>query len=820
MSGLRRLIAWGLFLLGVAAGAEEASAPEASAPDPVVPALAGETSDGDEPVEEESAGETPELTARGRYNLGLARFGEGNYEEAATEFLAARDNAGPDPELRYRAAFNLGLSLAAQAGFGEPLAAPDPDPVPEVPPSAPPSPSEPQPAPEQIIETLRRSAAWFNDAVRLAPPGDDDARINLELVSKWIVQLADQLNQGDRLAARLDRLIDDQRGIRDQVRGLLGEVANAGAGAAPVGFATDFEALAARERALMAEVGDCVDLAAEERLFIEQMPEEERSPDQQGRAYQLAALTDYLERARQSLSDARRRLRRLEGERAHRRVDAALAELKRAREQLWDPVTVLQAAARDQQELIGHTGMLVASDRDSRRLETLPAWLTHKHLVDRQGDIAARTGGILGRFEAVADTDPAVLEETVEPGAHGILAAAIEAAPILDDGLAAMRNSIAALESGDASTGMAEELNALVALSEAIDLFADVKTLINLAYDDQRGVVALLGPGEESTGDPDAIDGPEVIAGFVNDNARRLARLEALLVEESKSAAAVGADGGDEGDAAVAHQASQQRYEMAETARRRAADGVEELAGHVRAGSAAAARTQAAETLEDLDELRRLFFSIVEHLAALLDEQGDTHDETATLQVESSADLGAAFAPSIGAAAQRQSGHAGLADQLAAALAQQSDAHGSPSANAATPAPAVDPGVGERLAKAADEVRKGAGRMTSAAALLADAAQRAMSMSPELEPALADQRAAMEHLENALRELVPPRQQQQQQQGEEQQQGDQAQPQPSEDEQMSQRQALKRLQAIRDREAERQRGQRQRGQREPVEKDW
>ena len=183
--------------------------------------------------------------------------------------------------------------------------------------------------------------------------------------------------------------------------------------------------------------------------------------------------------------------------------------------------------------------------------------------------------------------------------------------------------------------------------------------------------------------------------------------------------------------------------------------------------------------------------------------------------------MGDALAPSIGAVGQRQAGHARLADQLAAALARQSDAQASPSTDAA---PAVDPGAGEQLAKAAEEVRKGAGEMTSAAAVLADAAERATSMSPELEPALANQRAAMEHLENALRELVPP-EQQQQQQGEEQQQGDQAQPQPAEDEQMSQRQALKRLQAIRDREAERQRGQRERGQRErgqrgPVEKDW
>ena len=820
-------------LLGFAAGAEEVPTPG-----PVATSSEIATSDATAPAEEESAGEVPELTARGRYNLGLAHVGDGSYEEAAAEFLAARDNAGPDPELRYRAAFNLGLALAAQAGFGDPAPESVLDQTPEDPAQ------EPTPAPEQAIETLRQSAAWFNDAVRLAPPGDDDARINLELVSKWILQLADQLNEGDKLEARLDRLIDDQRGIRDQLRGLLAEVADAGAGAEPVGFATDFEALAVRERTLMAEVSDCVDLASEERLYIEQTPEEERSPDQQARAYQLGALTDYLERARQSFGDARRRLRRLEGERAHRRVDAALRELKRAREQLWDPVRVLQATARDERQLIAHTRALAAFDDASIQLgETLPGWLTAKHLVDRQEDIGARAGGILGRFEAVAATDPAVLQESAKPGSERVLDAAVEAVPILDDGLAAMRDAVSALESGDAASAVGEEDRALAALTETIELFADVKTLIELAYSGQQGVVRLLSPDDDANApelDPD--DRARVITELVDDNSRRLARLESLLEEEGEAAVSAideqGADADDGAsarqdgasarqDGAFARQAAEQRYQLAEEVRRRAAEGLAELADHVDRGSAGAARTQAAETLTDLEELRRLFFSIVEHLAALLADQGDTHDATATLQVESSAELGDAFAPSVASAAQRQTGHSQLADQLAAALARQADAQarqgdtqGSPSTGAGAPVPPGDPGAGERLAKAADEVRKGAGRMTSAATLLADAAERATTMSPELEPALADQQAAMEHLENALRELVPP--QQPQQQGEEQQQGDQAQPQPQpgEDEQMSQRQALKRLQAIRDREAERQRDRGERNPREPVEKDW
>ena len=111
--------------------------------------------------------------------------------------------------------------------------------------------------------------------------------------------------------------------------------------------------------------------------------------------------------------------------------------------------------------------------------------------------------------------------------------------------------------------------------------------------------------------------------------------------------------------------------------------------------------------------------------------------------------------------------------------------------------------------------------MHGAQAVIADALQRAASMSPDLEPALGDQSAAMEHVESAIRLLQPP------QEGES---GDESQPasageqgmEPSaeDSERMSQRQALRRLQAIRDRDAQRQRERQQGGRPEPVEKDW
>ena len=753
------------------------------------------------PAPAEQSDAAAELTPRGRYNLGLSQLDASDFEAAGEQFLAARDSAGPDAELRYRAAFNLGLALAN----GLPAEA----------------------EPTEAIATLRQSAAWFNDAVRLAPEGDDDARINLELVSRRILELADQLNQGNRLEARLDRLIDDQRGVRDEVRRLLMDIAAEQAAAEPLGFSDTFDALASRERALMAEVGDCLDLAAEERLFIEQTAEQERTPEQRSRVHQLTALADYLERARQSLSDTRRRLRRLEGERGHRRADAALAELKRAREQLLDPVQVLQAAYRDELALANHTTMLAAYRDDAVQLdadETVPAWLTDKHLADRQEDIAARSGGVLSQFEAVVAAPPSASDQQDARA----LQAVSEATPILERGLAEMRDAIAALRDADPAAALANESQALQALAQAIERFAGVKELVELAYGSQQRIAALLDPDAKTAShDLSSAERAEAIFALGEENRQRLDRLQPLLEEEAANAAAPAE--GEEPPDEQAQQAAAQRYAQAEELRAQAATSLATLLGEVeRIAHAAApptdARNAAAETLQALEALRRLFFSITEHIQALHAEQADTHDRTATLQFESSADAIETLPAELGLAAERQAGHSQLGDALADALARQADA-----AAAAPPPEGGEPDptgqeAAERLAEAAAEVRKASGRMHGASATLTDAAKRAGAMSPELEPALEDQLAALDHLQNALRTLSPP-QNQQNQNDQSQSDGDnqqQAQQQASpEEEQMSQRQALQRLQAIRDREAERRQRRNQQGmQSTPVEKDW
>ena len=775
-------------------------------------AEAGATNDSDSDGDA-AADEGAELTPRGIYNRGLTHLDAAAHDAAADDFLAARDSAGPDPELRYRAAFNLGLTLAH--GVAE-----------EAPPA-------------EAIDTLRQSAAWFNDAVRLAPPGDDDARINLELVSRRILALADQLNEGATLEGRIDRLIDDQRSVRDGIRGLLADVSAQEAGSEPHGFQDGFRGLASRERMLLADVGESIDLATEERLFIEQTPPEQLTPEQQGRAYQLQSVADFLERARQSLSDARRRLRRLEGERAHRRADAALAELKRAREQLLDPLRTLQAAARDEAQLNVETAAL-ATYRAQPLGEPPPAWLTTKHLADRQEDVGARTGGVLGRFEAVLAADNGEADE---------LRPVAEATPLLERGLAAMRSAIRALESDDPGTAAPEQTHALEQLGRAIELFAGAKELIELAYAGQLRLVGLLTPDAASESDAPEADAPnvaertEAVFAATTGNQRRLQRLEGLLRQELIETS----DGGeDEAADEQAQQAAEQRHAQAEALRQRALSALDALAGNIRGigdGDAApsdpeAARGAAGEGLEALEELRRLFFTLVEYVQALHGDQAETHDRTATLQFESTASAEDDFAARVSAAASRQTQHGHLGDALAAALAQQADAASAEATGAPPATPAVPDAANEeaaaaagaemqenaeRLAEAAKEVRQAAGRMARATATLDDAAVRAETMSPELEPALEDQLAALDHLQNALEALSPPREQEDQgddggQSG--QQQATPQREQGAEEERMSQRQALKRLQAIRDREAQRQRRRADATQPAPVEKDW
>jgi hypothetical protein len=814
-------------------------------------------------------------SARARYNQALADYEAGRWAKAAEGFLAARDRAGLDPDLRFRAAFNLGLAHARQAdaardGQGEPGGATED--------GAAGGQDAAKAGPEATLEQLRQSAAWFRDAVRLDPE-DTDARVNLEVVLRRIQILADELNQGQNsLEARLDRVIEDQRGLRDQVRALMQRVAESGAETEPVAFQDDFDALATFERRLLADAGTVSDLAGEELGLLQ--GKEQREQKDEVRVVQLQNLDVYLQAARSDLADTRRLLRRLSGDRAHRRSDAALAALKRAREQLLDPVTVLKGVAQDQIQVLQHTVGLdqlgkadiqvgAGQGRSGNQPDGSgpaaaapagpPSWLTAEHLRERQEVLQQRTDEVLARLRAGVTAaqnpddpnaqSPGAAGAPEDPRQQRVLAQAADAIPFVEQAVSHMQGAAAALSTSSATSpatavpgaGLREaaekQAQALEALFRAIERFSDIRGLIELVYRDHAATSALLTPADapEAASLPPEItalstaERTERILALVRQNRDRLARLDGLFSDELAALDAQ-AQAGAQDPAAAPGQAPPEQAEESAAQRQlyvqaqglrvqaeQALGRVEDMMSKIGAVDVAGARAASAEAMQHIEELRRLFFSIVEHLKELLQHQTGTHDQTGSAAAGPDEELASRLAALIEAQGQ----HATMGQALAQALAEQADA-----AAQAPPQPGAPDAAdaAERLGQAAQEVSQATTQMQGAADFLRKDAEVAQTSSVDVAPTMQAQQLAIEHLENAIRLLEPPQEQQpqDQQQQQEQQQQDQQQQQQQQQQQaqeMSQQQAQRRLQEIRDREAERRREQPQ-FKPEPVEKDW
>jgi hypothetical protein len=211
-----------------------------------------------------------------------------------------------------------------------------------------------------------------------------------------------------------------------------------------------------------------------------------------------------------------------------------------------------------------------------------------------------------------------------------------------------------------------------------------------------------------------------------------------------------------------------------------------------------------------LTELRKLFFSVIEHLQELIREQGDTRDQTSAASGEDDFTRG----PKLPGLVTRQDGHAQMAKAITEALAQQADAAAKQPAQGQGQGQGPDP---KSLAAAADEVRQSQGDMADASANLVKARDSKTS-SESLAPGVKSQGKALEHLENALRLLQPPPQKNNQSDKDQQQQQQQQQQKKQQDQQPQQGGAGQRA---RDEDARRQRERRDRdAQNDPVEKDW
>ncbi|CAD7856468.1 MAG: hypothetical protein [Olavius algarvensis Gamma 1 endosymbiont] len=797
------------------------------------------------PATEESSTDTEDEPEDPRvsYNRALADLDAGEIEAAARGFEATRTGAGTDGEARFRATYNLGwveVQRAEAALDQEPKAA---------------------------LQALQRAADWFREAITLRPEHEASRR-NLERVLRRALILADHLaKQGEEdLAARLEGLIKEQRTLLTELgRGIDLAALRDDPNAAEQARRT-LRAFAGGQLAVLTQAERLSETAGREQAGLQAKSDEERGIEETLRLARLESLLHHLHRARERMGQARGQLRRLAAQRAYRRVAAALSALKRARDQLLDPVARLDALIADGLDLMRRTGHKVALT--ARPEQRGPGWLTAEHLSETQTVLETRTGELEAGLNAglAQAEDPSIAAPPTAPSEQVQLRRRLEAAvPLIGEARESFREALADLEAERMVEALASQRTGVAKLAAAREHFLDLERLVELLYQDQQRIAALLAPGagavaadatpDQDTAPPDAQGtaarseylpiARELQAG----NRERLQRVSATILdrlgavldeEQAKEApttppkAAAGPQATAPPDPAAlaaerrrleqadqlrvqVEKAMQQALEDLETAETLPADDLELPSLMDRA------QGSVQDTLSRVEALRRLFFSVVDHLRETLRRQLDLGDRTEETAVLAATEPAEEIARHLGPLAPEQTGLAETAGNIAEALAQQAEqpaAQANPQAQQATDAQEQQ----ARLREAADRVTGARDRM--------DQAAEAITAEPPPFEAIRDhQQQAAEALAAALAALQPPQRQQEQseQQGQAQQnqEGQQESGQNGQDQSGAEPQpepgdAGQLLQGVRDREAQRREArarQRQSGY-EPVEKDW
>lgn len=703
-------------------------------------------------------------------NLALEELQAGELDAAGHLFELARASAGTDGEARYRATYGLGWVEVASADAGL------------------------EGEPEEALAELRLAADRFRAALQLRP-GSEDARHNLEVVLRRARVLEDALRERDNstIADEIDALARRQRELVGAVRAGFPEAQVAR------GESDELRArlrqLSSQQRTILSD-GDALAARVDaERSELASQPSEELTPEQQLREAQLTQVLPHLHRARERMGHARRELRQRRGARAHRRAAVAVDELERARDQLRDPVQVLDALIRDASEVAGYTRLYAASALPigaQGAAPERPDWLSADYLGDALGSAGERTGELTTRLSGGLRQ---VASAGLDPAQRRLVDALQQAVPLV--GAAAERLELArrAIGRDAALEALATEADALAALAAARELFLDLRGLIETAYADQQALTAWLGGGERRA---EARPAPLQLGALQQRNRGRVGRIAGLLDEELDALAPEASD--------EAAEVERRRLLLAKRFATLGQAAMGEVASRlVRPGAdLEAAARPSARAARALGELRRLFFSTVEQLRDTARRQLELNDATErALGLE---EPGRALGPLV----PRQAELAHAAGQIAAALDEQSrQGSGSDAAPDA--------------AEASDRLRRAAELTLAAQPPLQAAAEQLAGR--ELEPARVKQDTALGHLLEAVALLTPPeaagdRQQRKQAPQDEAREGrEDGSPEQQGTEAVDPSQLL---QEVRDREAERRRARSRERQAstETVEKDW
>jgi Ca-activated chloride channel family protein len=726
------------------------------------------------------------------FNRGVSALESGDAEEAIHQFEKARRQAADDGELRFRSAYDLGFASAALASALE------------------------AESPEEALRALYTAADWFRDAIQQRPE-HEDSRVNLDVVLRKALLLADRLAQQNEKGtdAELQEIAARQRELVGALAVLQGQVAEESASPASEPLRREFRARATDQRALLSDADRLAGAIDAESQGIAGRPEEERTLEDQMRGAQLEGVLHYLHRARERMGQARRQLRQRQGERAYRRGSAALSELKRALDQLLDPAAVIDALLRDVVETAAQTAALASSERELPGLAEapeIPPWLTEESLRDDQQSSADRAAELDQRLLAALEQGSAP-----SPDQQALLDAVQSAEPLVANAAASLADAAAQLDSGSPENALPHQRDGLSALAEAREWFLDLRGLIELAYSDERRIEQVLA----AEGDDAKAARSEYLPAIRELQNHNIARAE-RLGDKLKAAASAPPTPGPDGSMpdAESTEIQQQRFELAGQLLTLALARMDDVkldldeSGPLKWSEG---REASRSAVDHLESLRRLFFSIVEELRDVAQQQVDVADAT-----RDAAALGAAApdeaAARVGPLTPRQEGLAGRAGDIADALVEQSD-----QAGGVVDEEADSVETSRRLREAGEHVLLAQIEMEGAIGRLAED-------PPNLESTQERQAAAIEELGRALALLVPPedREGEDEQDSSEQENSEDGQSGGEEEQEAESEPSSEAidpaqlLQAVRDREAQRRRDREQRGTEnyDTVEKDW
>ena len=789
------------------------------------------------------------LKPRDVYNLALTKLQASEYDVAIEGFLKARDFAAFDNELRYNAAYNLAHAYADKAA-----AAGDPNQIGD---------EELQ----GVIANLEMSVAWFRDAVKQR--ASKEATGNLEIVLKRMLDAKDIMAQKfNTIEKQLDATIAQEATLRESARVLSERILKNNAQRDPIGFQDDFRQLAKLQREALTQANLVSENLSNAIAKIESKSEDQRSQEEAFREFQLKSAEPLLENARQGMAHARRQMRELSIENTLRLTTRTYYQLKQAREQLENPLAILGHLTEDQQTFVRYAAARQTFD-SPENIEKIrektqqpdfeaPPWLNLDLLKDTQIDNLERTNrlvAVLNAFVQAADQQPEPQNQDPKQAeaAKEQMEQIREALPLIEDAASSMQLTTQNLEESDTSGAVTNGGDALQKLIAATEIFADLKHLIELAYSSELMISATVhGDLSEVAGRHDDEDKSDYLlsrqaqTNTLKDslpvNIRRVDRLSSLIAKEHAKITQESAQAAQSGKPALSdeqQQQVQQQFEMAENLRKAAFQALENMHKIVAASSSpddsddSEEHTQSGGPVgkswtqlegdaltaeQSLEQLRMLFFTIIEHIQELYRQQSKTLDSTTDVASLSEDERSMKLPPIV----DRQRMHELTAEKLAEILNQQASQlqqAAQQQQQQGQQQQGQDPAeMARRFSQAASELQVASTSMRQVQTDLG-------AEEPLFTESIQEQNTALEHIKTALELLQPPQQQQNQQnqQNQQQQQQDQQQQQQQQQQKMSKEQADKKIQQIRSRDQQRRKSKKDKenGAGMPVvEKDW